>query len=38
MVTFLSLFLWLMTNVHKVEVSVDPSVVSVVLAGICQNA
>ena len=29
MVTFLSLFLWLMTNVHQVEVSVDPSVVSV---------
>jgi hypothetical protein len=29
MVNFLSLFLWLMTNVHQVEVSVDPSVVSV---------
>jgi hypothetical protein len=29
MVTFISLFLWLMTDVHQVEVSVDPSVVSV---------
>jgi hypothetical protein len=29
MVTFLSLFLWLMTGVHQVEVSVDSSVVSV---------
>ena len=29
MVTFISLFLWLMTGVHQVQVSVDPSVVSV---------
>jgi len=29
MVTFLSLFLWLMTDVHQVEVSVDPLVASV---------
>jgi len=29
MVTFISLFLWLMTDVHLVQVSVDPSVVSV---------
>jgi len=29
MVTFLTLFLWLMTGVHQVEVSVDSSVVSV---------
>ena len=29
MVTFITLFLWLMTDVHQVEVSVDPSVVSV---------
>jgi hypothetical protein len=29
MVTFISLFLWLMTDVHQVEVSVDPSVASV---------
>jgi len=29
MVTFISLFLWLMTDVHQVQVSVDPSVVSV---------
>ena len=29
MVTFISLFLWLMTDVHPVQVSVDPSVASV---------
>jgi hypothetical protein len=29
MVTFISLFLWLMTDVHLVQVSVDPSVASV---------
>jgi hypothetical protein len=29
MVTFISLFLWLMTDVHQVQVSVDPSVASV---------
>ncbi len=29
MVTFISLFLWLMTDVHQVEVSVDPLVASV---------
>ncbi len=29
MVTFISLFLWLMTDVHQVRVSVDPSVASV---------
>ena len=29
MVTFISLFLWLMTGVHPVEVAVDPTVSSV---------
>ena len=29
MVTFLSLFLWLMTDVHPVKVAVDPGVASV---------
>ena len=29
MVTFVSLFLWLMTDVHPVQVAVDPTVVSV---------
>ena len=29
MVTFLSLFLWLMTGVHPVKVAVDPGVASV---------
>ena len=29
MVTFLSLFLWLMTDVHPVKVAVDPAVASV---------